>query len=116
MHFFTFFLPTTGEIKSAVYKMLIAPLKKDLPASLLVGFSRVCVDHNFAYIDPYTLKANFSFLLPCHLVPLPGTSYRKTWVCIISKIVHTKASLTGVEIIKLRQLDTCRPFRVTVTS
>ena len=85
MHSFTFFQRVTREAKSAVYKMLIAPLKNDLPASLLVGFSRVCADHNFAYIGPYNLKANFSLLLTCHLVPLPGTSYRKIWVCIISK-------------------------------
>jgi len=33
-------------------------------------------------------------------LPLPETSYREIWAFIISKIAHTKALLTGSEIIK----------------
>jgi hypothetical protein len=74
-----------GGIESAVYKKLIAPFKNDLPASHLVGFRRLCADHKYAYFGPNILKTNFSLLLPCQMVPLPGTSYRETYAFIISK-------------------------------
>jgi hypothetical protein len=75
----------TREIERAVYKTLIAPYTKDLPASDMDGLRRVCADHKYAYIVINPLNTEFVRTLPCQLVPLPGTSYRDTWAFIMSK-------------------------------
>jgi len=80
---FSFQLATEGT-ERAVYKKLIAPFKNELPASHLEGFKRACAEKKYAYFGPNILKINL-FSLPCHLVPLPDTSYRDQWALIISK-------------------------------
>jgi len=79
------FQRATGRIESDVYKKLIAPYTKDLPATRLDGLRRVCADKNYAYIGINPLNTEFARTLPCQLVPLPGTSYREKWAFIISK-------------------------------
>ena len=76
-----FFQLATGGIERAVYKKLIEPFTKDLPASRIAGFRRVCADHKYAFFAP---KINFRSL-SCQLVPLPDTSYKNQWAFIISK-------------------------------
>jgi hypothetical protein len=80
-----FFQEATGGIESAVYKKLIAPFQKDLPASHFLGYKRVCVDRKYAYIGPNMLKETFVLSLPCQLSPLPGTEYRNQYAFIMSK-------------------------------
>ena len=72
-------------IEREVYKKLIAPFKKELPASHLVGFRRVCAEHKYAFFGVNLLNTNFSLSIPCKLIPLPGYSHRDTWGFIISK-------------------------------
>ena len=74
----------TGGTESAVYKKMIAPFKNELPASNSEGFRRACAEGKYAYFGPKILKENL-LPLPCHLVPLPDTSYRDPWAFIISK-------------------------------
>jgi hypothetical protein len=80
-----FFQLAKGGIESAVYKKLIAPFKNDLPNTNYDGFIRVCADHKYAYFGPNVLNTEFLLSLPCQLVPLPETTYKETWVFIISK-------------------------------
>ena len=81
---FSFQLATEG-IERAVYKKMIAPIKKDLPASHIDGFRRVCADHNYAYFGPNVLGTDLLLSIPCQIVPLPETFYTQQWAFIISK-------------------------------
>jgi len=83
--FFSLFQLATRGIESAVYKKLIAPFKKDLPASHMDGLRKACVDKKYAYIGINSLNTEFARTLPCQLVPLPGTYYRESWAFIMSK-------------------------------
>jgi hypothetical protein len=80
-----FFQLATGGIESAVYKKLIEPLIKDLPASHVEGFRMACADHKYAFFGPNILTTSFSLSLSCQLVQLPDTSYKDQWAFIISK-------------------------------
>jgi len=79
------FQGNTGEIESAVNKRLIARFKNDMPASVSDGLRRVCADKKFAFFGIDLLNTELARTLPCQLVPLPGTSYRKPWAFVISK-------------------------------
>jgi len=72
-------------VERAVFKKLIAPFVNDLPVTHFDGFRRVCADHKYAYIGINSLDRELTRTLPCQLVQLPGTSYRKTWALVMSK-------------------------------
>ena len=70
-------------IEREVYKKLIAPFKKELPASHLAGFRRVCADHKYAFYGPNLLNTNVSLSISCKVIPLPGNSYSDPCAFII---------------------------------
>jgi hypothetical protein len=70
-----------GGIEREVYEKLIGPYKSDMPSSTGEGFKRACTRHRYAFITSH----HFTKVKPCHLVPLPGTSYPETLTYIINR-------------------------------
>jgi hypothetical protein len=79
-----FFQLATGAIERAVYKKRIAPFKKDLPATYIDGYRRVCADHNYAFFGSKS-SARELLSIPCQIVPLPEPTYTLQLAFIISK-------------------------------
>jgi len=79
------FQRATGGIETAVFKKLIAPYKKDQPASNMDGLRKACVDYKYAYFGLNLLNTDYSLSLPCQLVPVPETTYEVPWAFIVYK-------------------------------
>jgi hypothetical protein len=79
------FQRATGGNELTVYKELLAPYRKDMPASVSEGLRRVCTDRKFAFYGLNPLNTEIVRSLPCQVVPLPDTFYREASAFIISK-------------------------------
>jgi hypothetical protein len=69
----------------AAYEKLIVPFLKDMPRTDVVGFSRVCNEHKYAFFSSEIFRKLESNSLSCRLDSLPGTSFPETLTYMISK-------------------------------